>query len=336
VLLTLLLCGGLGAAGYYAWTNPNPEVAQRIDAVAQQAQTAADHVNAMSEQIQALTERVDKLEKAPPPPAPAPAPADLGDLPKRVDDLAAKVDALANRPEPAPLPAPASSPAATDNGASQQALSDLTQRVSQAFDAEKAEADRQKVAVEQEKAALDQLNARLDQLAPRVGALEEGAGKQKGTAVEVVHLARIEAALVSLQAGKPLGVIAGAPPEVTRFATVAPPTEASLREAFPALAAHAQAVSEPDLSGRSFWQRTLTRLQSAVTVRQGSDVLVGDPAAGILSDARQKVLVGDLGGAVTVLRQLTGPAAKAMQGWVDEASALVAARAALADLAAHA
>lgn len=323
VLLTLLLCGGLGAAGYYAWTHPSPEAAQRIDAVAQQAQAAADQASAMSQQIQALAARVDRLEKAPPPaPAPAAAPVvgDLGDLPKRVDDLAAKVEALANRPEPPPTPAP--TPGPTDSGASQQALADLTQRVSQAFDAQKT--------------AVDALSARLDQLAPRIGALEQGVGKQKGTAVEIARLARIEAALVSLQDGKPLGVVAGAPPEVARFATVAPPTEASLREIFPALADHAQAVSRPDLSGRSFWQRTLTRLQSAVTVRQGPDVLVGDPAAGILSDARQRVQDGDLSGAVTVLRQLTGPAAAAMQGWVAQASALVAARAALADLAAHA
>lgn len=332
VFLTLLLSGGLGAAGYYAWTHPSPDAQQRMDAVAQQAQTAADHANTISEQLAALTERVDKLEKAPPPtpvvtPAPAAsAPPDLGDLPKRLDDLTAKVDALASRPEaaaaPTPAPTPGPTPGATDNSASQQALTDLTQRVSQAFDAQKA--------------AVDQLSTRLDQLAPRIGALEQGEGKQKGTAAEIARLARIEAALVSLQAGKPLGVIAGAPPEVARFATVAPPTEASLRESFPALAEHAQAVSAPDLSGRSFWQRAFTRLQSAVTVRQGPDVLVGDPAAGILSDARQKVQDGDLVGAVTALRQLTGPAAEAMQGWVEQARALVAARAALADLAAHA
>jgi hypothetical protein len=322
VLLTLLLCGGLGAAGYYAWTNPSPQAEQRIDVVAQQAQAVADHVNAISEQIAALTERVDKLEKAPPP-APAAVPADLADLPKRVDDLAAKVDALANRPEPAPAQAQGpANPGATDTGASQQALADLTQRVAQAFDAQKA--------------AVDQLGARLDQLAPRIGALEQGAGKQKGTAAEVARVARIEAALVSLQTGKPLGVIAGAPPEVARFATAAPPTEAGLRESFPALAEHAAAVSQPDLSGRSFWQRALTRLQSAVTVRQGSDVLVGDPASGILSDARQKLQDGDLAGAVATLHLLTGPAAAAMQDWVQQADALLAARAALADLAAHA
>jgi hypothetical protein len=139
-----------------------------------------------------------------------------------------------------------------------------------------------------------------------------------------------------LQAGRPLGALPDAPPALAQFATVAPPTEAKLRDQFPALADRAQEVSRPDLTGRSFWQRTLTRLQSAVMVRQGADVIVGDPAAGILGDARVKVQNGDLAGAVATLRQLNGPAASVMKPWENQASALVAARAALADMAAHA
>jgi hypothetical protein len=193
--------------------------------------------------------------------------------------------------------------------------------VSQAFDAEKT--------------TVQQLAAKLEQIGPRLAALEETAGKTRGFANATVRLTRIEGALVALQAGRPLGKIPEAPPALARFATVAPPTEASLRETFPALADHAAAVSLPDLSGRSFWQRALTRLQTAVTVRQGSDVLVGDPAAGILADARDRVQDGDLAGAVAILHQLTGPAAATMHDWVEQANDLVAARAALADLALH-
>jgi hypothetical protein len=368
IFLNLLLSAGLGAAGYYAWTNPNPDEARQIDTAVRQAQAASDQAATLAQQLQTLSSRVEKLEQTPPPPAPPPpapaaapsGPPDLGDLPKRVDDLAAKVDALANRPEPAApaAPAPAPAPAATsENGVSPQALADLDQRVSQAFDAQKQAFDAQKQALAEQQQAFDaqkttvsQLAARVDQLTPRIGAvsqrvdqltprlgaLEQGVGRAKGTVAESQRVARVESALVDLQAGRPLGAIPDAPPALVRFATVAPPTEASLREEFPALAEHAQKVSQPDLSGRSFWQRALTRMQSAVTVRQGGDVIVGDPASGILADARAKVQDGDLPGALTVLRQLSGPAAVAMKGWVDQASALVAARAALADLAAHA
>jgi hypothetical protein len=327
VLFSLLLFLLLGAAGYYAWTNPSPDTVRQLDAVHREAQDAtaaaekaAQQIASLAQTVQGLSDRIDKLEKAPPPTIPAAGPAaippDLADLPKRVDDLTARVEALANRPEPA-----RSDAQAPDTGVTQQALSDLNARISQAFDAEKT--------------TVQQLAARLDQLAPRLAALEQTAGSTKNFANATVRLTRIEGALVALQAGRPLGKIPEAPPAIARFATVAPPTEASLRESFPALADHAAAVSLPDLSGRSIWQRALTRLQTAVTVRQGSDVLVGDPAAGILADARDRVQDGDLSGAVTTLRALTGPAAEVMHGWIDQAESLLAARAALADLALH-
>jgi predicted nucleic acid-binding Zn-ribbon protein len=331
-LLSLLLFLLLGAAGYYAWTNPSPDVARELDAMhrearnaSAQAEKAAQQVASVAQTLQSLSDRIDKLEKAPPPAVPAPAPAamppDIADLPKRVDDLNARVEALASRPEPARSEPARSDAQAPDTGVTQQALADLNARVAQAFDAEKA--------------TVQQLAARLDQITPRLAALEEAAGSTRNVANATVRLTRIEGALVALQAGRPLGRIPEAPPALARFATVAPPTEASLRESFPALADHAAAVSLPDLSGRSFWQRALTRLQSAVTVRQGSDVLVGDPAAGILADARDRVQDGDLAGAVAILHQLTGPAAATMHDWVEQANDLVAARAALADLALH-
>lgn len=322
-LFSLLMYGLIGGAGYYAWTNPNPAIVRDLAVTRRQTQdalsqagAAAQQAASLGQQIQALSDRVDKLEKAPAPAAPAAAP-DLGDLPKRVDDLSARVEALANRP----VPTGSGAAPADGGGASQQALADLSQRVSQAFDAEKA--------------AVQALGARIDQIDPRLATLEQGAGKINGIAANTARVTRVEAALVALQTGVPLGNIEGAPPALARFATVAPPTEQKLRETFPALAEHAREVSLPDLSGRSFWERAMTRLQTAVTVRTGSDVLIGDPAAGILSDASDRVQLGDLAGAVVVLRQLTGPAAAVMHDWVEDASALVAARAALADMAAH-
>ncbi len=358
-VLTIVLCGALAGGLYYVWANPRPSDDQAaIAALRRQVQADADQIAAVQSavqsaaqnaaqagaqslgpQLQALADRVDKLEKAAAnAPAAVAAPADLGDLPKRVDDLSAKVDALAQRPAEA---AGGSAPAA-DNGATQQAIEELGRRVAQSLDAEKAAVDADKTALEGQKAALEAQQAALngqksavEQLGGRLDKLEKGAGQSIGTTDRVVRLTRVQAALVALDAGQKLGDVPNAPPAVTRFAKQAPPTEVALREAFPALAAHAREVSRPDISHRSFFERALTRLQQSVTVRQGDDVLVGDPAAGILAEAETKVEADDLAGAVASLGKLQGPAAEAVKDWVDQARALLAARAALADLAAH-
>ena len=360
IFFSLLLSAALAAAGYYGWTHPSPDVAAALDDVGKQAQAASTQAGqaagqvaglsqqaaAFGPQLQSLSDRLDRLEKAAaqPPAAPPPQAADLGDLPKRVDDLTSRIEALANRPAPASAstaPAPADPGPAT--AALAQSVAELNQRTARAIESQKEAAaqalDAQKAelaqALEGQKAALTQLSMRLDQLAPRLNTLEQGIGRAKGSEADTTRLARIQAALAALQAGKPLGDIPGAPPALAQFASAAPPSEAKLRESFPVLAERARRVSQPDLKGRTIWQRALTRLQSAVTVRQGPDVLVGDPAAGILDDAGAKVQSGDLAGAVGVLHHLTGPAAAAMQGWMNDVGSLLAARAALADLAAR-
>ena len=330
-ILTIVLFGLLAGGLYYVWVNPPAPadtgaataLRRQVQALADQRTSDQSEVQALGQQVQGLTDRVDRLEKTPAAaPAPAqPSPADLGDLPKRVDDLSAKLDALASRPAEAAAPPP-------DSGAAQQAVEDLGRRVSQSLDAQKASLDTQKATLDAQKAALDQLAGRLDKL-------QQGAGQAAGAENRAERLTRVQAALVALDAGEKLGDLPGAPPAVARFANQSPPTEAALRESFPAAAAHAREVSRPDVSHRSFFERALTRLQQSVTVRQGDDVLVGDPAAGILAEAGEKVQVGDLAGAVASLGKLNGPAAGAMKVWVDQASALLAARAALADLAAH-
>ena len=205
----------------------------------------------------------------------------------------------------------------------------LDQSQTAALAAQKAAlAQSQGVILAQQKSAISQIDGRLSKL-------EQGAGTVEDAASRATRLERVQAAVVALQAGQKLGAIPGAPPALARFADKAPPTEAALRESFPALAAHARVVSQPDVAHRSFLRRALARLQQSVTVRQGDDVLVGDPAAGVLSDAEMRLQNGDLAGAVQRLGALHGPAAVAMAGWVDQASALIAARAALANLAAR-
>jgi hypothetical protein len=330
----MLLVLGLAGGVYYVWANPKGQDQDALGALSGQVRTALQtstalsaQVQSLGQQIQALSDRVDKLEKAPPPVA-----ADLGDLPRRLDDLTAKVAALESQPAAA---APSG-----DGGASQQAVAALSQKLDQVASADKAALDQlqaqQKDAIDQAaSAALGQEKTALASIDGRVSKLEQGAGDVEGAASRATRLERIQAAVVALQAGQKLGDIPGAPPALAKFANQAPPTEAALRDAFPALAAHANAVSQPDTAHKTFLQRAFARLQQSVTVREGNEVLVGDPTAGVLSDAGIKVQNGDLPGAVAKLQALHGPAMAAMQGWIDQAQSLIAARAALASLAAR-
>jgi hypothetical protein len=140
-------------------------------------------------------------------------------------------------------------------------------------------------------------------------------------------------ARLALDAGQPLGQIPGAPPALAQFATSAPPTEAQLREAFGPAAKAAEAASLGDNGQSSFWERVQARLEGLITISDGSQVIFGPPAAASLDQARQALENGDLAGAVAALQDL-GPGAKdAMAGWLSQAHSLLAARAALLQLA---
>jgi len=78
------------------------------------------------------------------------------------------------------------------------------------------------------------------------------------------------------------------------------------------------------------------QLAIATQTRPGDDVIVGDPAAGVLTRATDDVNRDDLAGAVQALGALQGPAAQAVSGWVAQARSLLDARAALANLSSSA
>jgi hypothetical protein len=90
------------------------------------------------------------------------------------------------------------------------------------------------------------------------------------------------------------------------------------------------------MDDKPFLARMLAHAGDLVTVRQGDRVLMGDPAAGVLARAHTALAAGDLAGAVEAVSSLSGPAATAMTGWLGNAKALLAARAGLTDMAAHA
>ncbi|WP_072573439.1 COG4223 family protein [Granulibacter bethesdensis] len=177
--------------------------------------------------------------------------------------------------------------------------------------------------------ALQQARERLNEIAGE-------AGKVTALADRAGRLARLQAASSALSRGEKLGDIPDAPPALTRFAQEAPPTVAALTLSFETVAQHALEASRPDVSHASFWETVKQKAETLVTVRRGDQVLVGDPAAGVIARARKALDAGDLAGAVRTLDALTGPAAQAVSGWKAQAQALLDAQAALSDMAAHA
>lgn len=258
---------------------------------------------ALERQVVALEARVAHLERQPP--------TDASNL----TTLEARVAALEQRQPAAAAPPPNLGPlnARLDAVEHQQAagLAPMEARISRLEDAS------QKV--------LADVTQKLASQDARFAALE----KSSSQAV------RISAARQALDAGRKLGDVSGAPPALARYATVDPPTEASLRLAFPAASQAALAASRPSVDGQSLLSRIWARAQDLVTIRRGDQVLVGDPAAGLLATARTALDAGDLAGAVRSVGALTGPAAQAMAGWLAQARALLEARAALASWAAQ-
>lgn len=187
-----------------------------------------------------------------------------------------------------------------------------------------------------EQSQAEQTKQTLDSLSARVTTLEGAENSAAGVASRVSKVARLQDAALALNAGKPVGDIPGAPPALAKYATVAPPTEAQLRLAFPAAERAALAADQPDLTGAPLWQRVWEKTQGLMTIRRGKQVVVGNESAVALSDARAALEAGDLGKAVAALGPLSDAPKKAMAGWLSDAQSLLAARAALASMAGQA
>jgi hypothetical protein len=338
------------------------------DAVAQAVGPLHDQMAALAARVEKLEKASPAAGETPAPSAAGASPDDLNALSQRVAQLAAKIDSLQQpQAEAAPTAAPdhavqdatggqiaalsakidqleqsqkadltqttdqqkAALDAATQAASSAQAqVAALTAKldaVEQAQKADTTKADLTQTA-EQQKAALDALTARLAKI-------EQGTGHIETVADAAARAARIDELEAALAAGQPLGTIPNAPPALARFAKTAPPTDAALRQAFPAVAARAEAVSQPQDAHENFWSRVLARAQQLVVVRRGDDVIVGDPAAGIIARATDAVNRDDLPGAVHALGALQGPAADAVAGWVQQVRSLLDARAALTAMA---
>ncbi len=162
----------------------------------------------------------------------------------------------------------------------------------------------------------------------QANAVDLGKLTQRMTLLNALGTARL-----ALDEGQPLGQIPNAPPALAQFATTAPPTQAQLRESFDAAARAAEAASLSGNGQAGFWARVKLRLEGLITISNGTRVVFGPPAAAALNMARQALENGDLAGTVAALQDLPPSAKDAMAGWLGQAQALLAARAALLSMA---
>jgi hypothetical protein len=320
----LVLAGAL----FYLWKQqPGPQSGAGTTQLQNQAQS--DRITSLVAQMQALQGEIGQIQAsqtmlaqrleaaASRPPQAGP---DLG-------PLQAQIAALQSR-----LTAPG--PQSQVNQADVEALSKRLDQLTQQQQAqESATGQRLDQLAQQQQTQQSALAQQLTSLSNQLAADDKAAAQIRALADHASHIARLQAAQVALDAGQKLGTIPGAPPALARYAETAPPTAAALRLAFPAAAATAEAASRPDLSNKTFLTRVWARVQDAVTVRQGDNVILGDPASGILARARRSLEAGDLAGTVAVVASLKGPAAQAMAPWLAQAQALLEARAALSAMA---
>lgn len=176
-----------------------------------------------------------------------------------------------------------------------------------------------------------------EQQAARLAALEGLTQRLAALEGRSARMAALDAVRVALESGQPLGAalrpLANPPEALARFAGAAPPTEAALRLGFEDAARAGRAASEPS-AGTGVLDSAVSRLSGMITVRRGEEILWGDAAGAAIERARRALDAGDLDGALGHLARLSPPAREAMRGWIANAEALLAARAALRQLAA--
>jgi hypothetical protein len=184
-----------------------------------------------------------------------------------------------------------------------------------------------------------QVNAVQAQAAADHGALtslQANAADLTKLTTRIALLNGLETARMALDAGQPLGAIPGAPPALAQFAQTPPPTQAQLQLSFPAAAKAAESASIAGDAKGSYWSRVLARLENFITVSDGNRVVLGAPAAAVLTQAQTLLDAGDLSGAVDQIGLLSLPTQQAMSGWLAQARALLAARQALIAMAGQA
>jgi hypothetical protein len=256
------------------------------------------------------------------PATPAPSDAATAGLQKQLASLAARLDRLSSQTAQQSNAAPS----ATEVATLAARLDALAQRQSQDNETTRQQAQAMNTQAETVQKQLATLTSQTDVLAQAKDVLPKLAAKTD-------RLAEFLTVGDKLRLGQPLGTVQNAPPALARFAAAAPPTMASLRLSYADAARKAGELARPAPTQAGFWDRVWLRVSDLVVVRRGDQVLVGDPAAGLLAHVGRLVDAGDIAGAVAVLKQLPAPAAAAMAEWVGQAQSLIDAQTALAQMA---
>jgi hypothetical protein len=305
--------------------NPAPLDARLTALEARPRAAAAPDLAPLLQRLQALEAKLTALEARPAPSLDVAglAPRALAEtLATRLDRITERQDALAARLQAADAEA-------------LRRTEDLARSLLTRLEvAEKAE-------VERIAAAGAVLEARLagaeSSLGARMQALEAAQARVSAIEARTNRVQAIAALRARLDAGQPLGPILtafpNAPAALSRFALVAPPTEAGLRLGFEDAARAARAASEPAREGQSILESASARLAGLVTIRRGETIIWGDEAAAALEAARRALEAGDLAGALGRLSPLPPAARAALSLWEAEAQALLAARTAILTLA---
>jgi hypothetical protein len=281
-----------------------------IAAVKQQVVAADSLAHRTADQIAALS------ASAPPTAAPPVAVNDMDpDLRKQIAALAARLDRASQTAQQANA-----GPSASEVATLASRLDAIAQR--QAQDGQSSRQDS------------EALQKQVADLVRRTNTLSTSGEALPKLAARTDRLAALMRAQEDLRLGQPIGTLPGAPTSLSRFANAAPPTEASLRLSYVDAARKAGAVARPAPAAAGFWDRIWFRVSDLVVIRRGDQVIVGDPAAGVLAHAGRQVDAGDIAGALATLKVLPAATAAAMAGWEAQAQSLVDARAALVQMAA--
>ncbi len=309
----------LAAAIVYLWRYPGTlgETTGEASALHELDQRLAD-----------MQARLGHLEQQPPP--------DLSKIKARVDALeqrpspdvgkiTARIDALEQRPQPdlgkIIARVDALDGRVTDTAQLASRLDTLSGRIESLSG--------------QDQTNIDATNQRISALTTRLTAMEANAANLETITKRLSRLARLQEAFFALASGRPIGDLPDAPEVLARYSHAAPPTEADLRLRFPQAEQAALAANQPDERNQPFVGRVWEKAQGLITIRRGDEVMVGNPSEVILNRARTALDAGDIVGAITSVASLNGQPRQAMAKWLEDAKALVDARAALAQLAAQ-
>ncbi len=254
------------------------------------------------------------------------------------DQRIASLDARLRQLEARPVPPPAASPAEVAKLGARIEVLESRQNADPAQVAQRLDvmAGRIEGLTARLQTGQDGTKQALDALSARVAHLEGAENSSAAVQAKVNKVARLQDAALALNAGKPVGDLAGAPPALVKYAHTPPPTEAALRLSFPAAERAALAAEQPDPEKAPFLDRVWEKAQALVTIKQGTEVVIGNQSAVILGTAKAALDAGDLGKAVATLAQLADAPKKGMAGWLADAQALLAARTALASMAGQA